>query len=209
MPRIRRLRRAELPADTTALARFLIGKLLVRERDGERLVGRIVETEAYLVGDAASHAFRGKTARNGAMFLERGHAYVYFIYGVFFMLNVSAEAEGVGAGVLFRAIEPLEGVERMRALRGGAVDLDIGRGPGRLATALAIDRSLDGVDMCAKGPLWLGDDGVAVPVIGESVRIGISKDADRMLRFFVPGSRFVSGPARLRAYAPGQVSDSR
>ena len=118
LPGIRRLKRAELPADTTALARLLIGRLLVRELDGERLVGRIVETEAYLVGDAASHAFRGKTARNGAMFLERGHAYVYFIYGVSFMLNVSAEAEHVGAGVLFRAIEPVEGIERMRALRG-------------------------------------------------------------------------------------------
>jgi DNA-3-methyladenine glycosylase len=209
LPGIRRLTRAELPADTTALARFLIGRLLVRELDGERLVGRIVETEAYLVGDAASHAFRGRTARNGAMFLERGHAYVYFIYGIFFMLNVSAEAAGVGAGVLFRAIEPLAGVERMRALRGGARDVDIGRGPGRLASALAIDRSLDGVDLCAKGPLWLGDDGAAVPAIGESVRIGITKDADRVLRFFVPGSRHVSGPARLRAYAPGQVSERR
>ena len=206
---IRRVAREELPVDTTALARFLIGRVLVRELARERLAGRIVETEAYLVGDAASHAFRGRTARNGAMFLERGHAYVYFIYGTSFMLNVSGEAYGVGAGVLFRAVEPLEGVERMRALRGGAPDLDIARGPGRLAAAFAIDRSLDGVDMCAEGPLWLGDDGAAVPAIGESIRIGITKDADRVLRFYVPGSRFVSGPAKLRGQAPGQVSDRR
>jgi DNA-3-methyladenine glycosylase len=195
---LRRITRVELPIDTTALARFLVGKLLVRELPPDRLVGRIVETEAYLVGDAASHAYRGRTKRNGAMFLERGHAYVYFIYGTSFMLNVSAEARGTGAGVLFRAIEPLSGIERMRDLRGGATDAELARGPGRLAKAIAVDFTLDGLDMCAAGPLWLGDDGAAVPAIGESVRIGITKEADRVLRFYVPGSRFVSGPARLR-----------
>jgi DNA-3-methyladenine glycosylase len=99
--------------DTVALARFLIGKLVVRELGRARLVGRIVETEAYLVGDAACHAFRGVTERTRSLFRAHGHAYVYLAYGTSWMLNVSGEAEGVGAGVLIRALEPLQGVAAM------------------------------------------------------------------------------------------------
>ncbi len=109
---IRRLRRSDLPVDTVKLARYLIGKTLVHDLPQGRLSGRIVETEAYVVGDAAAHAFRGQTPRNRSLFLERGRAYVYFVYGCWHMLNVSSERPGIGAGVLLRALEPLEGIER-------------------------------------------------------------------------------------------------
>ena len=204
MARLRRLRRAELPTDTVALARYLIGALLVRElpedQGGGRVSGRIVETEAYLVGDAACHAFRGPTPRNRALFLARGHAYVYFIYGVSFMMNVSSEAAGTGAGVLLRALEPVEGVAAMAARRGATVKLrDLARGPGRLATALGIDRTMDGLDLCAKGALWLAAPPRPAGPIGASVRIGLSieQDPDRVLRFYERGNRFVSGARRL------------
>src|ERR1700722_115609 len=101
---VRRLRRAQLPTDTVKLARYLIGKTVVRELPRGRLAGRIVETEAYVPGDAAAHAFIGLTPRNRSLFLERGHAYVYFCYGVHYMLNVSAERKGIGAGVLIRGL---------------------------------------------------------------------------------------------------------
>ena len=195
---LRRLRRRELPVDTTALARFLIGKILVRERPEGRLAGRIVETEAYVVGDAAAHAFRGETPRNRSLFLERGHAYVYFIYGFWYALNVSGERPGIGAGALLRALEPLIGLETMRSLRGTDRDVDLARGPGRLAAALDIDRRLDGIDLCAAGPLWLADGDSRTVRIGRSVRIGITREAHRKLRFFECDNAFVSGPKRLR-----------
>src|ERR1700685_3461691 len=125
--RIRRLRRAELPVDTVALARYLIGKVAVHDTDDGRLSGRIVETEAYPVGDSAGHAFRGETRRNATLFLGRGLAYVYFTYVSSFMLNVTSETAGVGAGVLLRALEPIEGIDQMRRLRGGAGLLDLAR----------------------------------------------------------------------------------
>src|SRR5580765_3264965 len=104
------LRRSELPMNTIDMARWLLGKTLVRDSPQGRMSGRIVETEAYLVGDAAAHSFRGRTKRNNSLFLKRGHAYVYFIYGNWFSINVSGGTEGVGEGVLLRALEPLEGI---------------------------------------------------------------------------------------------------
>jgi DNA-3-methyladenine glycosylase len=195
--RVRRLSRDELPIETVQLARFLIGKTLVRQLPGARLAGRIVETEAYVVGDAAAHSFRGKTPRNGALFLERGHAYVYFVYGNHFMLNVSGAREGVGEGVLLRAAEPLEGIQRMELYRGTDRLLDLARGPGRLAEAFHVTRKLDGIDLCGPGELWLGTPARATGEIGVSVRIGITKAADRPLRFFERSSPFVSGPKHL------------
>src|SRR5271167_2682903 len=115
-----RLRRADLPADTAALARFLIGKTLVHDHPHGRMSGRIVETEAYVIGDAAGHAYRGLTPRNRSLFLDRGHAYVYFIYGCWHALNVSGEREGEGGGVLLRAVQPLEGIALMQQRRGVA-----------------------------------------------------------------------------------------
>jgi DNA-3-methyladenine glycosylase len=193
----RPLDRQALPADTTALARFLIGKIVVRELPKGLASGRIVETEAYVIGDAAGHAWRGETARNRTLFGEPGHAYVYLAYGVAWMLNVSSEAAGIGAGVLIRALEPLEGVAIMQANRGDIGLRDLARGPGRLCAALNIDRGLDGIDLCREGPLWLAEDGHASGPIGESVRIGLSREADRPLRFYLRGSPFVSGPKAL------------
>src|SRR5579871_189071 len=208
---IRRLRRPELPIGTLALARFLIGKIVVRDLPGLRMAGRIVETEAYPPKDPAAHHFRGPTPRNQSMFLQRGHAYVYFSYGNHFMLNVSAELPGVGGGVLIRALEPLEGIAEMERRRGTNRLYDLTRGPGRLAQALHIDRSVNGIDLCAPGPLWLGE--LASPRdlgaeklhldrqarMGVSRRIGITKAAHRLLRFYERGNRFVSGTSRLRA----------
>ncbi len=197
LSRLRRLRRAELPVDTVELARYLIGKVVVHDTDDGRLSGRIVETEAYPAGDSAGHAFRGETRRNASLFLGHGHAYVYFTYGSSFMLNVTSEAAGVGAGVLLRALEPLEGIDRMQRSRGGAVLLDLARGPGRLAQAMQIDFKQDGLDLCAAGPLWLAASRQKRGAIRESVRIGLTRNADRKLRFYERGNRYVSGPKRL------------
>jgi DNA-3-methyladenine glycosylase len=194
---VRLLERAEMPADTVELARFLLGKTVVRTLAEGVAAGRIVETEAYVVDDPAGHAYRGITQRNKALFLERGHAYVYLAYGVSFMLNVSSEATGVGGGVLIRAIEPTCGIEIMQRNRGVERLRDLTRGPGRLCSALQIDRALDGADLCSIGPLWLGFDGEASDQIGQSKRIGITRAADRQLRFYVRGNPFVSGPRSL------------
>ncbi len=191
------LDRAEIPVDTVQLARFLIGKTLMRVLGEGVAGGRIVETEAYGIGDPAGHAYRGITLRNRALFLERGHVYVYLAYGISFMLNVSSEASGVGAGVLIRAIEPTDGIAIMQRNRGTAQVRDLARGPGRLSAALEIDRRLDGIDLCQAGPLWLGSDGGAFGEIGQSKRIGITRAADSLLRFYVRGNRFVSGPLAL------------
>lgn len=195
--RLRRIRRAELPADTVRLARYLIGKIAVHDTDDGRLSGRIVETEAYPIGDSAGHAFRGETRGNASLFLGRGYAHVYFTYGSSFMLNVTSEAAGIGAGVLLRALEPIDGIDRMERLRGGAVPLDLARGPGRLAQAMQIDLRQDGVDLCAAGPLWLATGPRKTGAIGKSVRIGLTRSVDRKLRFYERGNPYVSGPKRL------------
>ncbi|TPK69672.1 DNA-3-methyladenine glycosylase [Mesorhizobium sp. B2-4-15] len=189
--------REDLPNDTVSLARTLIGKVVVRDLPEGRVSGRIVETEAYVAGDAAGHGYRGMTPRNRSLFLERGHAYVYLAYGVSYMLNVSSDMPGIGTGVLIRALEPLEGIAIMRLNRGTERLRDLTRGPGRLAAALRVDRSLDGLDLCREGPLWLASDDHEPGEIGQSTRIGISKDADRLLRFYLRGSPFVSGPGSL------------
>jgi DNA-3-methyladenine glycosylase len=186
-----------MPADTAQLARFLIGKILVRTLAEGLAGGRIVETEAYGIGDPAGHAYRGITPRNRALFLERGHAYVYLAYGTSFMLNVSSEQSGVGAGVLIRSIEPIDGIAIMERNRGTKEVRDLARGPGRLCAALGIDRRLDGIDLCRPGPLWLGSDDQAPGEIGQSKRIGITRAADSLLRFYVRDNRFVSGPRAL------------
>ena len=190
----RRLSRESLPSDTVELARYLIGKTLVRKVGRNRLAGRIVETEAYPPGDRSGHSYHRRTARIESLFLDRGFAYVYFIYGTSYMLNVSAEEPGVGAGVLLRAIEPIGGIDIMKRFRKTEKLTDLARGPGRLATALQIDRRLDGVDLCASGPLWLEAAVRETARIGRAVRIGIAHEVERPLRFFEVGSPYVSGP---------------
>ena len=194
---MRPLARARIPRDTVALARFLLGKIVVRELDSGVAMGRVVETEAYLQADPACHAYRGMTPRNRSLFLDVGHAYVYLCYGASHLLNVSSERPGTGAGVLLRALEPLAGIEFMQRGRESTGLRDLTRGPGRLSAALEIDRRLDGVDLLRRGPLWLGSDGAAIGSIGDSVRIGLSKAADARLRYFVAGSAYLSGPRGL------------
>lgn len=200
---VRRLRRAELPSDTIELARFLIGKVVVRELPAGRVSGRIVETEAYPPGDPAGHHFRGPTPRIRSMYLAPGHAYIFFNYGAHFMLNVSGEPAGTAGGILIRGIEPLEGIELMKKHRQCSDMLGLTRGPGRLAAAFQINRSHDGIDLCAESALWLGvidgegAQGNAPGAIGETVRIGITRAAEHVLRFYEAGNPFVSGPKRL------------
>ena len=194
---IQAISRTTLPQLADDLARFLIGKVVVREISDGRIVGRIVETEAYLHDDPAAHSFNGQTPRNRSLFLEGGHAYVYVSYGIHRMLNVAAGAHGTGTGVLIRAVEPLEGIPLMQARRGTTVLTDLARGPGRVAQAMDITLGLDGIDLTQPGPLWLGSINRPVGEIGVSIRIGITKAVDLPLRFFERGSKFVSGPRGL------------
>ena len=175
------------------VAQKLLGKLLVR---GD-MVGRIVEVEAYFgEADAASHAFPGKTARNAVLFGPPGHAYVYFIYGMYFCLNVSCEREGRAGGILFRALEPIRGLETMARNRG----LDATRvavltsGPGRLCQAFGVTREHDnGVDLTSrKSDLQIRDDGFLASDVLVTPRIGISKDTERPARFLLADNPFVS-----------------
>jgi DNA-3-methyladenine glycosylase len=194
---IARIPRDSVPPDTVRLARFLLGKVLVREIRGSIAVGRIVETEAYLPNDPACHAFRGMTPRNRSLFLAHGHSYVYLCYGTSYMLNVSSEAAGIGAGVLLRALEPLQGIDHMQRNAGGAKLIHLARGPGRLANALKVDRRHDGLDIFSAKELWIGTDGHSGGKVGQSVRIGITKAADQPLRYFIAGSRHLSGSRKL------------
>lgn len=194
---IRRIRRSELPEDTVALARFLIGKVIVHDLPAGRVSGRIVEVEAYPPGDPAGHHFRGPTPRIRSMYLAPGHVYVFFNYGAHFMLNVVSEPPETAAAILIRALEPLEGTEIMQRHRKTTQLIDLTRGPGRLAKALQIDRRYDGLDLCADEKLWLGEIEHPVGPIDKSVRIGITRAADKLLRFFERGNPFVSGPRRL------------
>ncbi len=197
------LRREELPLETIELARFMVGKYLVHDVPDGRMSGRIVETEAYPLGDSTSHAFAGRRVWNGSMFLERGHAYVRLTYGTAYMLNMSSAAEGTGAGILIRAIEPLEGIALMEARRPGVPLRDLARGPGRLTVALGIGQSFDGADLCTGRGLWIGEapDAEAVPVAATK-RIGLSREMHLPLRFYVPGSPYVSGPRKLLVIPP-------
>jgi DNA-3-methyladenine glycosylase len=188
--------------DPRRVARALLGKLLIRKNGRSRLVGRIVETEAYLgEGDPASHSFAGKTARNAVMFGPPGFAYVYFIYGNHYCLNVSCMPDGVAGGVLFRALEPLVGVEAMARARGVELrserDLkNLTSGPGRMAEAFSITRERDNEKnyTSARSDLQLADDGYRVRRVEITPRIGIVKAAEERLRYIIAGNPFVSGP---------------
>ncbi len=188
---------SELPVGTEELARVLIGMVLVRESSDGRCAGRIVETEAYVIGDPASHAYIGPRQRNASMFLEPFRSYVYLIYGTNYCFNVTSESRGEGAAVLIRALEPLDGIDLMKRRRRTDALRDLCRGPGRLAQALKIDRSLDGKQLLEDPELWLARSTRQCGPIGVSRRIGITRAAHRRLRFYERGNPFVSGPRAL------------
>jgi DNA-3-methyladenine glycosylase len=180
--------------DPIAAAKCLLGAYLVRDFQGKTLIGKIVETEAYFEQDEASHSYRGKTPRTEVMFGPAGHAYVYFSYGVHWCVNVTAGEAGHGAAVLIRALEPTTGIETMRELRMGRAktNVDLANGPGKLAQALAIDKTLYGHDLRLP-PLQLFKAAEETPTeIATSSRIGISKAVDAPLRFYIKDSKYVS-----------------
>ena len=193
--------------DPRRVARALLGKLLIRKTPSGILAGRIVETEAYLgENDAAAHSAAGRTPRNSVLFGPPGFAYVYFIYGVHYCLNVSCLPEGNAGGVLFRALEPVAGIEQMAQARGIELPKEselrktsslkkISSGPGRLAEALDIARERDnGKSLVSpRSDLRIADDGCRVRRITVTPRIGIVKSAEDPLRYFIAGSAFVSG----------------
>lgn len=197
-----RLPRDFYERDTLTVARELLGRRLVRVTDEARLAGLIVETEAYVgQDDAACHASRGRTPRNEVMFGPPGHAYVYFIYGMYHCLNAVTEGEGFPAAVLIRAIEPVEGVQIMRQHRPGRPDTQLTSGPGKLCQALAINRALNRADLCAGSVLFIEDSEDGRPVPGSAVatgpRIGIRADETARTvpwRFHVRHNPFVSRP---------------
>jgi DNA-3-methyladenine glycosylase len=199
--RFRPLPRAFFARPADVVAPELLGRFVVREVGGERVVARIVEVEAYLGGDdPASHAFRGRTARNAAMFLAGGHAYVYFVYGMHFCLNVVCAAAGIPHAVLLRAVEAVEGEATMAALRGlapGAAPRALAGGPARLCEALGIDRRLDGVSLRAGELRLTAGEPVAAAAIARGSRVGVDyagAAAAWRLRFGVRGSAALSRP---------------
>jgi len=172
------------------VARALLGKIIVHGKTS----GRIVETEAYLgAGDLAAHSARGPTPRNHVLFGPPGHAYVYFIYGMYECLNFVAEPEGIAGCVLIRALEPLAGIEQMRTRRPAAHHLeDLANGPGKLTRALGITLRDNGADL-TRGPILVrGPEKEVAFEIASSKRVGITKSADLPLRFFIKDNRFVS-----------------
>ncbi len=175
--------------DTVTVARELLGKVLVHGQTA----GRIVETEAYLgLDDLAAHASKGITPRTRVLFGPPGHAYVYFIYGMYECLNLVAEREGVPGCVLIRALEPLAGIDEMRSRRPTARTIyDLASGPGKLTLAMGITRKLNGADV-TRGPLTVRDDGEPPPEIAVTPRIGIRHCADWPMRFLIKGNPFVS-----------------
>ena len=203
---IRILRRSFFARSPRRVARELLGKILVRDEGSHRRAARIVEVEAYLgVNDPAAHAAAGNTARTSVLFGPPGYAYVYFIYGNHFCLNVSCEREGKAGSVLFRALEPLLGMEEMARARNLSLstlrDLSkLASGPGRLAQAFSITRARDnGQDLASpNSSLWIGDDNFRVEKIAVTPRIGIKKAADLPLRFLISGNPFVSGKQSAR-----------
>ncbi len=183
--------------DTIEVAKDLLGKVLVRQVPAGRMAVKIVETEAYCgPHDTACHASKGMTERNKVMFGGPGHAYVYFIYGMYYCLNFVTEREGYPAAVLIRAGEPVEGEELMKELRKKARSREeLTSGPGKLCMALAIDRALNGADLCKKGPLYVEDAAPANHGIVSSRRIGVDyagEYRDKPWRFYIKDNPFIS-----------------
>jgi DNA-3-methyladenine glycosylase len=196
------LERAFYDRDPRRVSRELLGKVLVRRKRSLLLAARIVEVEAYLgKDDPAAHSFAGRTLRNAVLFGPPGYAYVYFIYGNHYCLNVSCLPEGVAGGILFRAAEPLVGMERMARSRNVSINSTrdlrkLTSGPGRLAEAFGITRERDnGKDLTsARSDLFIADDSYRAGRVLATPRIGITKAAELPLRYLIAGNEFVSGP---------------
>lgn len=194
---MKRLERRFYARPTIALAKSLLGRVLVRESDRGVVAGRVVEVEAYCgEEDPGSHAFRGRTARNSVMFGPPGHLYVYFTYGMHFCMNIVAEKEGVPGAVLLRAVEPVEGLDVMAERRGVSDPRLLARGPGRLCQAFGVAREENGLDL-VMGPVWLeGRARLSGPILA-SPRIGLRPGMGQPWRFFEEGP-WISGPRRVR-----------
>ena len=188
--------------DPREVSRELLGKVLVRRDRKNLLAGRIVEVEAYLgEDDPAAHSAAGRTLRNAVLFGPPGYAYVYFIYGNHYCLNVSCLPDRVAGGILFRALQPLEGIEEMARAREISVNKPgdlrkLTTGPGRLAEAFGITRQRDNEKDLTDGSsdLFIAEDAYRPDRILVTPRIGISKAAERPLRYIIAGNSFVSGP---------------
>lgn len=181
-----------LEGSSLAAAPRLLGCQLVRKLGQQRLVAKIVEVEAYDQTDPASHSHRGQTVRNAVMFGPAGRLYVYFTYGMHFCCNISTGAVGHGAGVLIRAVEPLEGQEQMARNRNGMIGHNLTNGPGKVCQALSVDRQLSGHDL-REAPFQLAlQPLLPLKQIVQTTRVGISKAADQPWRFYIKDNPYVS-----------------
>ena len=196
-PRTLKLPRSFYEQSTIVVAKQLLGKYLVRRHVDGITVGRVVETEAYIgPKDLACHAARGRTQRTEVMFGPAGHAYVYFIYGVHYMLNLVTERADHPAAVLIRALEPIEGIELMEHRRGTENRRNLCSGPGKLCRAFAIDRSLNAADLCGD-IIYIEDRGEPMPKFIARPRVGVDyagKWKDKRFRFLIRGNHFISRP---------------
>lgn len=209
---VHKLRRSYYLRPTLEVARDLLGKYLVRRLGRKRLVGKIVEVEAYCQNDPASHSYRGMTERNKIMFAEGGHLYVYFTYGMHFCANVVTRRKGVGEAVLIRAVEPIEGIEEMMKKRGFTADngddadfRELTNGPAKVCEAFGIERRFNGVDLTGN-EVYIGEmknHPKGVPLgekekikIGETKRVGVVGAKERKWRFYIEGSHYISKTRR-------------
>ncbi len=188
--------------ETPLVARELLGCFLVHLQGEETTLGRIVETEAYLWNDPASHAYGGKTKRNDAMFGPKGHAYIYLIYGMHYCVNAVSGPQDKGEAVLIRALEPLQGIPVMQKRRHTENVPLLCNGPAKLAQALALTMPLNGVPLFEGAlQIWSADSIPSAPAIEsldvvETTRIGINKAKELPLRFYVKGSAYISRLAK-------------
>nr|NIS38601.1 DNA-3-methyladenine glycosylase [Candidatus Saccharibacteria bacterium]NIV04046.1 DNA-3-methyladenine glycosylase [Calditrichia bacterium]NIV72423.1 DNA-3-methyladenine glycosylase [Calditrichia bacterium]NIV99500.1 DNA-3-methyladenine glycosylase [Candidatus Saccharibacteria bacterium]NIW79792.1 DNA-3-methyladenine glycosylase [Calditrichia bacterium] len=175
------------------VARELLGTYLIRRIGHEQLIGKIVEVEAYIgEDDPACHASRGKTNRTALMFGPPGYAYIYFIYGMYYCLNAVTEAEGFPAAVLIRAVQPIAGIEKMKKLRKNSRLHQLTNGPGKLCQAFALDKGLNGVDLCSGEVFISAGEAVSTAHISVSSRIGIREGKDAPWRFYIKDNAFLS-----------------
>jgi DNA-3-methyladenine glycosylase len=184
-----------LRSDSVAVARRLLGSYLVRELDGQQLIVKIVETEAYHQTDPASHSYKGRTPRTDVMFGPAGHVYVYFTYGMHYCMNVVTGERGEGSAVLIRAVEPLQGEELMRANRRGLAGVQITNGPAKLCQALKVDKAMNGHDLHLTPLQLILQPAVPATDIITTTRIGISKAKDEPWRFYLKDNPYVSKAA--------------